>query len=222
MIVCVIPARGGSKGIPRKNIVRVGGKPLIAWTLEHSLESRYIDKIIVSTDCDEIAFVCGHYGVKIHHRSPETATDEATSESAVREVLASRHDAELCVFLQATSPLRAPGDIDGAIELLRDQGLDSVFSGRRVEGYLWRTTTNPLVGLVPLHSKRVTRQNREVDNYEENGSIYVFRPEVLDRYHCRLGGAIGVYPMHPLDSYQIDEPDDIPFIESLMRLRGYV
>jgi N-acylneuraminate cytidylyltransferase len=222
MILCIVPARGGSRGIPRKNVTPVGGKPLIAWTLEHARESRYIDEVIVSTDCDEIAFTCGHYGVTIHHRSPETATDTAASELALREVLASRHHVELCVFLQATSPMRAAGDIDGAITLLRQRGLDSVFSGRRVEGYLWRTTSNPLVGLVPLHSKRVTRQYSDVDSYEENGSIYVFQPQVLDRYRCRLGGAIGVYPMHPLDGYQIDEPQDIPFIESLMRLRGYV
>ena len=222
MILCVIPARGGSKGIPRKNLVPVGGKPLIVWSLQHAAESQYIDEVVVSTDCQEIADVCSQWGATIYWRSPETATDEATSESALREAIASYHHADLCVFLQATSPMRAQGDIDGAVQLLRAESRDSVFSGCRIEGYVWRTTTNPSVGLVPLHAQRVPRQINHVGNYEENGSIYVFRPEVLNRYHCRMGGSVVVYPMHPLDSFQIDEPEDIPLIESLMRLRGYL
>jgi CMP-N-acetylneuraminic acid synthetase len=91
-----------------------------------------------------------------------------------------------------------------------------MFSARRVEGYVWRVD-GPSV--VPMYTRRVRRQEHHGHNVEENGSMYLFKPEVLFANNDRLGGNIGCYEMHPLDSYQIDEPQDVPLIESLIRLR---
>lgn len=218
MIVCIIPARGGSKGIPGKNIARVCGKPLLCWSIEQALESRQIDEVCVATDSDAIAFTAGHYGVEVYHRSAESATDEAPSETVLREVLDNKYpQAELCVFLQATSPMREPHDIDRAISTLVSEGADSLFSCRFVEGYVWEERGEQIV---PYGTCRVRRQDSQVMRLEENGSIYVFKPSVLRQYGSRLGGKMAVYRMNPLDSFQIDHPEDIGFIEWLMSKRG--
>jgi len=218
VIACIIPARGGSTGIPHKNIIPVCGKPLIAWTIEQAQAATLIDEVIVSTDADEISFAAGHYGCEVFRRSADTATATASSESCLREVIQAKYrHAELIVFLQATSPIRQPHDIDAAIDLLRCTHCDSLFSARRVHGYTWERRASGTI--VPRHSQRLPRQAEQVQRWEENGSIYVFKPWVLDAFNLRLGGLIGVYEMDPLDSFQIDEPEDIPVIEQLLELR---
>lgn len=218
--VAIVPARGGSKGIPRKNIVPVGGKPLITWTLEQAMASRYLDgQVWVSTDDVDISLVASETTPLIVGRSPETATDNATTESAVVDWLDSARyakDADGIVLLQATSPIRQADDIDNAVQKFIDTNADSLFSAREVEGYTWRRSSDLLS---PQYSHRVRRQDSSVSTLEENGSIYVFRPRVLADYGSRLGGKIAAYVMHPLDSFQIDEPKDIPLIESLMEVR---
>src|SRR5688572_16624813 len=118
MIPCIIPARGGSKGIPRKNIVEICGKPLIAWSIEQALGSSLVDQVIVATDDDEIEVVArstGYLGVTIFRRSKESASDKAPTETVLRDVVREFwKDAEAIVFLQATSPCRQPTDIDNA------------------------------------------------------------------------------------------------------------
>ena len=212
MIPCIIPARGGSKGIPRKNVMPVGGKPLIAWSIEHAKASRCIDEVIVATDDQEIAEVALLYGAFVFWRSEESSTDNAPSEMVLQEVISEMGfaDCEAIVFLQATSPIRQVGDIDKAVWLIRG-GCDSVASTRRIEGYTWTDGK-------PDSKFRVPRQERP-ERDEENGSIYAFRPRVIEQYGNRLGGKTIMFRMHPLDSFQIDEPDDIPLIESIMEIR---
>ena len=217
MIPCIIPARGGSRGIPHKNIVPVCGLPLIAWSIEQAIAAECVDAVIVATDCDEIAAVAMHYRAQVFRRSAESATDNAPSEAVLREVVQGRWtNAEAIVFLQATSPLRQCGEIDAAVQLLRKSQADSVFSARQVVGYTWERRNGHVV---PCHTRRPMRQADDVTRYEENGSIYVFRPEVLLEHNSRHGAKAVPYLMHPLDSFQIDEPDDIPLVRMLMRLR---
>jgi len=123
---------------------------------------------------------------------------------------------DLVVFLQATSPLRRKHDIDNAVALLVSCKYDSLFSARHVEGYCWRDNGS----LHPPYSVRQRRQLQATRTLEENGSIYVFRPHVLTEHGSRLGGRIGVYMMHPLDSFQLDSPADIPLLEELCSVRG--
>jgi len=218
VIPCIIPARGGSKGIRHKNIVPVHGKPLIAWSVEQALASRLVSEVCVATDCQQIVDAVPD-GAVIHWRSQESAMDDAPSEHVLREVVDARYrDADAVVFLQATSPMRAMHDIDSAIGVFVATGADSLFSARTIHGYTWEQHST---AIVPRYSQRRRRQDDEVQRLEENGSIYIFRPGVLEQYHNRLGGKVAVWPMHPLDSFQIDEPDDVRLIESLMEIRGY-
>lgn len=220
MIPCIIPARGGSKGIPRKNIAPVGGKPLIVWSIEQALDSTLVDQVIVATEDEEIAEVArstGNLGVTIFPRSTASATDDAPTEMVLREVVEGLwRDAEAVVFLQATSPIRQPGEIDRAIEYFRHTNADSLFSARRIDGYTWNAGGRVLS---PRDGSRKPRQRETRNNLEENGSIYIFKPWVLLDHGSRLGGKIVPYIMHPMDSLQIDEPEDLPVIESLMELR---
>ena len=218
MIPCIIPARGNSKGIPRKNLVDVGGKPLIAWSIEQAQATPSIDEVIVLSDSDEILEFARGMGATAWRRSPESATDDAPSEAGLIEVVSNhRYDKSgAVVFLQATSPIRQPDDIETAINHFREVKADSLFSGRRIEGYTWDASGRVLA---PRDGSRKPRQAEKRENIEENGSIYIFKPWVLLQFGNRLGGKVIPYVMHPLDSFQIDEPEDIPLIESLMEVR---
>ena len=223
MIVAIIPARGGSKGIPRKNVQPIGGVPLVAHSVLQARRSRHVDLTVVSTDDDEIAAVAASYGAEVVHRPPALATDDASSESALRHALdtvRARHGpVELVVFLQPTSPLRQAGDIDGAIERLRAEDSDAIFSANRQHGFVWRMGSAGLRSLTYDHRQRPRRQDVDGEDWAENGSIYVFRPWVLDELGNRLGGKVSVWPMHPLDSFQIDEPTDLALMQTLYALR---
>jgi N-acylneuraminate cytidylyltransferase len=225
MIVAVIPARGGSKGIPRKNLVLVGGVPLLVHSVRHARASRHVDVVVVSTDDDEIAAVAHAHGADVVRRPAELASDEATSEVALSHALAGVRaragaDIELVVFLQATSPVRQPDDLDGAIELLREQGADSLFSACPQRGFVWGASDGAMRSLTYDFRERRRRQDLGHEHWEENGSFYVFRPWVLDELGNRLGGTVTMWPMHPLDSFQVDEPDDVELLTTLLALRG--
>ena len=214
--IAIIPARGGSKGILRKNVRQVGGRPLISWTIGHAQAAKEVGRVIVTTDDDEIAAVAMEYGAEVFRRSPGTATDSASTESALIEVLEAQVQLpELTVLLQCTSPLRQPEDIDNAIAELRSSSSDSVFSGRYVEGYTWTYGCD----LRPNYECRQPRQLQSAITIEENGSIYVFRSQQFLITGNRICGRVGCYEMSPLDSFQIDDMDDIATIEALMQVR---
>lgn len=218
MIACVIPARGGSKGIPGKNLVPVAGKPLIEWSIRQAQHAELVDEVCVATDDEIISRTAISCNARVYRRSKASATDDAPSELSLVEVVQSWYPlAEAIVFLQATSPSRAAGDIDGAVRLLRAGEYDSVFSVRRIIGYTWRQRNG---NLVAEYRQRLPRQQLKEVHYEENGSIYVFRPQLLLRTNNRIGGKVAVYEMHSLDSYQIDEPEDVTLLDDLMRLRS--
>lgn len=219
MIPAIIPARGGSKGIRGKNIMPLCGRPLLAWTIEQALAARQVTEVIVSTDDESIASVATSRGARVFWRSHRTATDFATSESALCEVVENGfQEADAIVFLQATSPIRQPGEIDQAIEMVITGECDSVFSARRVEGYTWRWSAIDNV-LSQQYVTRLPRQQQSTCTLEENGSIYVFRPSILLQGGSRVGGRIRPLLMHPLDSFQIDEPEDIDLMRQLMEVR---
>lgn len=124
----IIPARGGSKGIPRKNIKEIAGKPLIVWTIEAAKESKKLDRFVVSTEDSEIANISKKYGAEVIDRPIELATDEATTLSVLQHVL-SKIEAEAVVILQPTSPVRDKGIIDMCIKRFEDKKVDSLATG---------------------------------------------------------------------------------------------
>jgi CMP-N,N'-diacetyllegionaminic acid synthase len=220
-IVAIIPARGGSKGIPRKNLRKLAGKPLLAHSIERALAARRVGRVIVSTDDDEIAELAEACHAEVVRRPSEISGDTASSESALAHVLDHLRDTEgyepeLVVFLQATSPIRRPSDIDEAIHVLESQGFDSLLSVIAAHDLLWRLRDGVAepVNYDPAHRPR--RQDSEPE-FVENGSIYVFKPWVLRRLGCRIGGRVGLHVMPKWCGIDIDEPADLELCELVMR-----
>ena len=222
-VLAIIPARGGSKGIPRKNVRLLNGKPLIAYSIEQALRTPAIKRVVVSTDDAEIGAVAQQYGAEVVWRPAEISGDTASSESALLHVLdylaqTEGYKPELVVFLQATSPLRQPDDIQNAIATLQREQADSLFSACRYEGHIWYVKDGELI---PAHDYRNRRRRQDKpEELSENGSIYVFKPWVLREFNNRLGGKIAVYRMHVLDSYQVDELADLEMIAQIMQIRS--
>lgn len=224
-VMAVIPARGGSKGIPRKNLVMVCGKPLIAWSIESAQGAHGVDRVVVSTDDAEIEAVSRQWGADVVRRPAELSGDASASEAALLHVLdcfgrKNRRDPKAVVFLQATSPCRISADIDEALEVFRKEKADSLFSAC-AEHFVgrWRRCGKGMKAenYDPRHRPRRQEYPRE---FLENGSIYIFKPSVLRKTGSRLGGRVAVYEMPAWKSFQIDEFDDLNMAEWLMLRLG--
>lgn len=218
----IIPARGGSERLPGKNVAPLAGKPLISWTIEASLLSRRVRRTVVSTDDAEIARISRECGAEVIERPAEISGSSASSESALRHALdhlkaTEGYRPDLVVFLQATSPLRRPGDIDGAVETLIAKGADSLLSVARLPGpgFLWRESDGDIRPVNYDPAQRPRSQDMAEKFYVENGSIYVFRPAVLETTGCRLGGKIAHYPQSLELAFEIDDADDLDLISRL-------
>lgn len=162
MILGVIPARGGSKGIKRKNIRPIAGKPLIAWTIEAAQESAVMDRFVVSTEDREIASIARQYGVDVDDRPPRLATDEATTLSVLMDLIG-RIDAGIIVLLQCTSPVRYPGLIDQCILKFREENADCLATGYQCNLFEWGTYNARRQELTPF--------------FHDDGNVYVIATE---------------------------------------------
>jgi N-acylneuraminate cytidylyltransferase len=220
--LAIIPARGGSKGIPRKNVLPLAGKPLIAWTIEAAKAARRLDRVVVSTDDAEIAAVAQRFGAEVVQRPAEISGDSASSEAALLHVLGHLRESEgyqpeFLTFLQCTSPLTAAEDIDGTIAALLDEKADTAVAVTPFHYFLWRRdTSGEAVGI--NHDKRVRllRQQREPE-YLETGAVYVMRvPGFLETRH-RFFGQTAMYVIPPERRWEIDEPVDFRIAELLLR-----
>jgi CMP-N,N'-diacetyllegionaminic acid synthase len=222
-IVAAIPARGGSKGIPRKNVRLIAGKPLIAHTIGQALQARAIGRIFVSTDDGEIANISGEYGAEVVKRPAELASDNATSESALLHILdyLNHHEGfepDLVVFLQCTSPVRRSDDIDRAVDHLLKSKADSLVSGTAWHGFLWHEERGDAK---PVNYDYLNRRRRQdlPEVFRENGSIFIFKPWVLRKFQNRLGGKIVLYPMDFWSAYEIDVEEDLALCEWILKSR---
>jgi YrbI family 3-deoxy-D-manno-octulosonate 8-phosphate phosphatase len=223
--IAIIPARGGSKGIPRKNLVPLAGSPLIAHTIRHGLEASEITEVIVSTEDAEIAAVAEGAGATVVARPPELATDEASSEPALIHALDTRRaadaeDPELVVFLQATSPVRRRDDVDSAVRALRDAGADSLVSVTASKHFEWAVDDG---GARPLNYEPARRPRRQEipPRFQENGSIYITATPVLRETETRLGGRIALYEMDRWTAVELDDREDLELLEWIMRRPEY-
>lgn len=220
--VAIILARGGSKGIPHKNLIDFAGKPLLAWSILQARAAETVVAVYVSSDSQAILDAAVRYGAHAIKRPDEFATDTATSESALLhalDVIAAEREAEpeCIVFLQATSPLREPSDIDGAVAAFRAQGADSLFSDAVLDDFCaWQEEDGVLKGKTFDPFNRGRRQDRK-PLYLENGSIYVFKPSLLREKGNRLGGKIARYSMPYWKSYEIDSVENIELCEYFFR-----
>ena len=223
--VAIIPARGGSKGIPKKNIVDFCGQPLLAWTIACCRHCRLINGVFVSTDDSEIAAVAKRYGAEVVTRPPELSTDTADSESALIHALGSiepkaRNPVDAVVFLQATSPLREPAELDGALAKFKVEKLDSLFSAAELEDMLiWREKAGRFQSWNYDFQNRKRRQDAvsEGRQFIETGSFYISTPQLLLEKHNRLGGVISIWPVPFWKSFEIDSLEGLQLCEQLMK-----
>ena len=224
MVLAIIPARGGSRGIPRKNIQLIAGKPLIAHTIEHTLQTPTVDRVFVSTDDSEIAEVSRQYGAEVIWRPEEISDDKASSESALLHALdhlekSEGYVPELVVFLQCTSPLTLPEDIEGTIQALVEQGADSAFSVTPCHYFLWKQDKQgAAVGINHDKSYRLLRQERE-SQFLETGAVYVMRTEGFKRAKHRFFGKTAMYVVPKERCLEIDDSVDLIVAEALLKER---
>jgi CMP-N,N'-diacetyllegionaminic acid synthase len=223
--LAVIAARGGSKGIPQKNLIDLCGKPLVAWTVIQAGAAHGVDHVAVSSDSDAIlaaAEAAGAVGVR---RPDDISGDLASSEAAWLHAL-DQLDGRLGPFqrivaLQATSPIREASDIDRALDVFERDRLDSLLSVCEVEDYFnWRIGKDgPEAINYDYHDRRMRQQIEK--RYLENGSFYVFIPSLLREKKNRLGGKIGFHLMERHKMFQIDRPEDVKLCAAIMRSYGY-
>jgi CMP-N,N'-diacetyllegionaminic acid synthase len=207
--VTLIPARGGSKGIPRKNIVDINGKPLIAYSIEASIKSNS-SETWVSTEDDEIAYIAEQYGAKVIKRPNEIATDESTSESVLLHFAEEIENFDIMVFLQATSPFIKDIDINHA--LVKMQDYDSVISVAKFDQFLW-------AGSKALYdiNNRQRRQNLE-QRYLETGSMFVTTKKGLLNTGNRINGKVGFVEVPKWRSIDIDTYEDLELTRKIINL----
>jgi N-acylneuraminate cytidylyltransferase len=216
--VCVIPARGGSKGVPRKNLRDVAGKPLIIWTIEQALAVSAPLEVVVSTDDEEIAAVARAAGASVPFMRPaELAQDTTATEPVVRHALAALDDTGLVattvLLLQATSPVRLPGTLDRALAELSSTGVDSLVGVVPQAPFLWRAGDPPTAEYDVDHRPRRQELTPASYRYRETGSLYVTQRWVYDERDNRLGGRIGLFVMDEVEGVDVDSELDLAVAE---------
>ena len=216
----IIPARGGSKGIPRKNLKLLEGKPLIVWSIEQVLATRGLTPY-VSTEDEEIADVARGAGAQVIERPEELAGDATASEPVIEHAIgvitAEAGRPDQVMFLQATSPLRLPGTLSRCLDEFAVTGADSMVGVVPAEIFMWRRVPR-VEALYPVDT-RPRRQDLRPEQlrYRETGSLYLTRTEIYERHHNRLGGSIELFVMDPLEGIDIDAEHDFMLAESLWR-----
>ena len=225
-IIAIIPARGGSKGIPGKNLRMVAGKPLIAWTIEQARASTSIKRVLVSTDSREIAEAALQAGAEVPFLRPaELATDTAATEPVLIHALDWLEKNEgytpaFVTLLQPTSPIRKPHSIDRAVRQFSDQNANSLLSVREIHPFLWRNRTRP-TALYDFNQRPRRQEVSEADRmFEENGSIYMMEAQRLRATCNRLGGEIALFPMDAEESWDVDTEADLRVVEALLTVRA--
>jgi len=213
----IIPARGGSKRLPRKNILDLNGKPLIAYSIAAGLQSKYIDKVIVSSDDNEILEIAAKYKAETIKRPDFLASDTATSFDAIKHTIENLENYEYIVLLQPTSPLRTAKHIDEAIELLKKKKADAVVSVCEMEhSPLWSNTLDESLSMNSfLRDEVLNKRSQDLEDYYRlNGAIYICQTEkLLKEKSFFLKENIFAYVMDKESSVDIDEEIDFRFAE---------
>ena len=217
----IILARGGSRGIPGKNIIDFVGKPLLAWTIEQCLSSDSVSDVWVSSDDQKILDVAKLYGAKLIQR-PDNISDEfASSESGWLHAINFLRDKgispDVILAPQVTSPLREASDIDNAVGKFIKHGFDSMFSASVTDDlYFWEDSNGVFNSINYDYKNRKRRQDFK-EQIIENGSFYLFKPKVLRKENNRFGGRIGYSKMEFWKMFEIDNVDDIRMCSALMK-----
>ena len=202
-ILGITPARGGSKGIPRKNIKEIAGKPLIAWTIEAAKESEMIDRYVVSTEDEEIAQIVRGYGVEVLSRPSALAMDETTTISVIQHAI-EQIPCDVVVLLQATSPIRRPGLIDECVREFKDNDYDSLATGF-------------ICDYIEYGKNQLRRQDIEGFFYDD-GNVYVIKADII-KNGDRCGKKIGRKVISRWENVEIDDEFDFWLAEQILKER---
>ncbi|MEK7511124.1 MAG: acylneuraminate cytidylyltransferase family protein [Patescibacteria group bacterium] len=225
----LIPARGGSKGIPRKNVRLIAGKPLIAWTIEAAKASGVFERVVVSSDDDEILAVAAEYGAETLKRPAELASDTAGAKSVLSHALEAYRDTHgalphFVAYLQPTSPLRTAQHLRDAFNLLEgDTSADAVISVSEIDNaYLKASITNPEGYMEYAVGREFANMNRQMlpKLYMPNGAIYIMETEKCLAEPRFDGDKTLPYVMLPEESIDLDTPEDIPPVEAVLVRRA--
>jgi CMP-N-acetylneuraminic acid synthetase len=217
-----VPARGGSKGIPGKNVRTVGGVPLVVRAVTAARGAETVDRVLVSTDDDTIASLARDAGADVIERPADLGADDTSYEAVLVHALDALRttdgdDPEVTVLVQCTSPFTEPADIDGTVNLLYDRAIDCAFTATRTHAFLWRESDAGVVAVNHDASSRPRRQERPVE-YVETGAVYAMRTAGFRRARHRFFGEVGVFEVPPERALEIDEPDDLARAEQLATL----
>lgn len=218
--LAIIPARGGSKRLPRKNVLDLAGKPLISWSIEAGLKSKYIDTVVVSSDDDEILNISTKFGANIIKRPVELANDTATTFDAIKHTIENIENYDYIVLLQPTSPLRTEKHINEAIELLQTKNADAIVSVCEMDhSPLWSNTLEKSLSMEGfLRDEVLNTRSQDLEKYYRlNGAIYICKTEkLLEEKSFFLKDNIFAYKMDRKSSIDIDEEIDFQIAQHLM------
>lgn len=221
-IIAIIPARGGSKGIPRKNIKLLEGKPLISYSIKNALNSKYIEKVVVSTDDDEISYVSELYGAEVIIRPKELAEDTITLDPVIHHALncvenIEKRKYDFVITLQPTSPLLKSETIDKAIEVILNKQLDTLISVKADPHLCWTKKDDHFT---PLYKERKNRQYLE-PIYRETGSFLISKRKSISE-HNRIGENISLFEVPSEESIDIDTYEDWLIAENSLERKKIV
>lgn len=222
-VFAIVPARGGSKSVPGKNIKLLGGKPLLSWSIDVAKQVPEIDRIIVSTDDEEIASVGSSAGAEIYTRPAHLATDEALVIDALKDLIETLRvegdEPEWVILLEATCPLRIPEDVRACLKLVSDGSYDSVATFKEAElnpHRAWRFIDGVPEVFIPGAVPWLPRQKLP-KAYQLNGAVYVFRAKLLaEEARSLLVGRLGAVLMPRDRSQDIDDSVDFMIAEALL------
>ncbi len=219
--LAVIPARGGSKRLPGKNLLDLYGKPLIAWTIEAGLKSKYIDNLIVSSEDNKILETAKIYNANLIRRPRNLAGDESSSFDVIKHAIDNLEEYDYVVMLQPTSPLRNEHDIDNAIEFLFSKNASAVVSVCPVDhSPLWSSTLEDDCDMTNFLDHQVTKKrSQELDKYYRlNGAIYISSiKKMVEEKTFFLKNNIYAYIMKRSNSVDIDTKIDFKLAEVLLK-----
>ncbi len=221
-VLAIIPARGGSKGIPGKNIKDLAGKPLIAYSIEESLKSKYITRTVLSTEDEKIKKVALEYGAEVVDRPLELAQDETMTAPVLLQVVEAlekeNYSPDIVILLQPTCPLRTAKDIDEAFELYFQGGCDSVFAVKNIglTHAMWKQHHDGRMEALYDYRTRPRRQDahRHYSLFVETGSIYIIKTEVMKKVKDFVGDEPKIYPI--VQTVDIDTIEDFDRAEKLI------
>jgi CMP-N,N'-diacetyllegionaminic acid synthase len=223
-ILAIIPARGGSKGIPMKNLIKLNKKPLLEYSITSALNSKFITKTIVSTDNKKIANYSKKLNAEVIIRPKKFATNTSKIEPVIEHSINflkknSNFIPDLIVLLQNTSPFRTSKHIDNALKLYFQNSFDSILSVYASHSFFWKKVGSKYTAVNYDPQKRLNRQNFK-DQFIENGAIYITKYSLFKKNKNRISGKVGIFEMNENDSIDIDTTLDLLYAESILKSKS--